>query len=85
VNGFTKGLAKELAPYNITVNSVAPGVIDTPFHVKAKTGGYETFLPSILLGRVGIPDEVASAIAYLASDESSFITGTVFHVNGGQY
>jgi 3-oxoacyl-[acyl-carrier protein] reductase len=85
VNGFTKGLAKELAPYKITVNSVAPGVIDTPFHVKAKTGGYEAFLPSILLGRVGIPDEVASAIAYLASDDSSFITGTVFHVNGGQY
>jgi 3-oxoacyl-[acyl-carrier protein] reductase len=85
VNGFTKGLAKELAPYNITVNSVAPGLIDTPFHAKAETGSYDKFLPSILLGRVGTPDEVASLIAYLASDDSSFITGTVFHINGGQY
>ena len=85
VNGFTKALAKELAPYNITVNSVAPGLIDTPFHAKAETGSYDQFIPNILLGRVGTPDEVASLIAYLASDDSSFITGTVFHINGGQY
>ena len=85
VNGFTKGLAKELAPYNITVNSVAPGLIDTPFHVKAETGGYDQFLPNILLKRVGTPEEVASLLTYLASDDSSFITGTVFHINGGQY
>jgi 3-oxoacyl-[acyl-carrier protein] reductase len=85
INAFTKGLAKELAPHGITVNSVAPGVIDTLFHAKAETGSFDQFLPSIPLNRVGTADEVASLIAYLVSDESSFITGSVFHVNGGQY
>jgi 3-oxoacyl-[acyl-carrier protein] reductase len=85
INGLTKGLAKELAPYGITVNSVAPGVIDTPFHAKAETGSYDQFLPSIPMNRVGTADEVASLIAYLASDDSSYITGSVLHVNGGQY
>lgn len=85
VNGFTKGLAKELAPHCVTVNAVAPGVIDTPYHVKAQTGGYEQFLPFIPLKRVGTADDVSALIAYLASDDSSFVTGSVFHVNGGQY
>jgi 3-oxoacyl-[acyl-carrier protein] reductase len=85
VNAFTKGLAKELAPYGITVNSVAPGFIDTPFHVKAGTGSFDPYLPSIPLKRVGTAEEVASAIAYLASDDSSYVTGSVLHVNGGQY
>ncbi len=84
VNAFTKGLAKELGSYGITVNSVAPGFIDTAFHVKAETGSFAPFLPSIPLKRVGTAEEVASVIAYLVSDDSSYVTGSVFHVNGGQ-
>ena len=83
INGLTKGLAKELAPHGITVNSVAPGVIDTPFHAKAETGGFNQFLPSIPMNRVGTADEVASLIAYLASDESSYVTGQVILADGG--
>jgi 3-oxoacyl-[acyl-carrier protein] reductase len=85
VHGFTKGLAKELAPFGITVNAVAPGVIDTPFHQKAETGSYDQFMQGIPLKRVGTADEVASLIAYLASDDSSYTTGSVLNVNGGQY
>jgi 3-oxoacyl-[acyl-carrier protein] reductase len=85
VNAFTKGLAKELAPYGITVNSVAPGFIKTAFHMKAQTGSFDPYIPSIPLKRVGTAEEVASIITYLASDESSYVTGSVFHVNGGQY
>jgi 3-oxoacyl-[acyl-carrier protein] reductase len=85
VNAFTKGLAKELAPHGITVNSVAPGFIDTAFHQKAETGSFDKFLPSIPLKRAGTAEEIASAIAYLASDESTYVTGTVFNVNGRQY
>jgi 3-oxoacyl-[acyl-carrier protein] reductase len=85
VDAFTKGTAKEVATYGITVNSVAPGVIDTPFHVKAGTGDLKAFLPSIPMSRVGTAEETADLISYLASDGASYITGNVFHVNGGQY
>lgn len=83
LHGLTKGLAKELAPYGITVNVVAPGLIDTPFHVKAETGGFDQFMPGIPLKRAGTADEVASLISYLASDNAGYSTGTVFNVNGG--
>jgi len=85
LHGFTKGLAKEVAPFGVTVNVVAPGVIDTPFHAKAETGGFDQFMPGIPLKRVGTADEVASLIAYLASDDAGYSTGTVFNVNGGMY
>jgi len=85
LHGFTKGLAKELAPFGITVNVVAPGLIDTPFHVKAETGGFDQFMPGIPLKRAGTADEVASLISYLASDNAGYSTGTVFNVNGGMY
>ena len=85
LHGFTKGLAKELAPFGVTVNVVAPGVIDTPFHVKAETGGFDQFMPGIPLKRVGTAEEVAGIILYLASDDAGYCTGTVLNVNGGMY
>ncbi|WP_457623275.1 3-oxoacyl-[acyl-carrier-protein] reductase [Persephonella sp.] len=83
--GFTKSLAKELAPRNITVNAVAPGFIETdmtaelPAELKAK------YMEQIPLNRFGKPEDVANAVVFLASDMASYITGETIHVNGGMY
>jgi 3-oxoacyl-[acyl-carrier protein] reductase len=81
---LTRGLARELAP-KIRVNAVSPGVIETPMtkHRLEKSGA--DILKETPLGRFGRADEVASAIAFLASDQARFITGEVLHVNGGIY
>jgi 3-oxoacyl-[acyl-carrier protein] reductase len=82
---FTKALAKELAPHNIRVNAVSPGVIDTPFHEVFSTPEMiRSFVAGIPMGRVGTSLEVAHAIAFLASDAASYITGETLEVNGGQ-
>ena len=83
--GFTKAIARELAPRNITVNAIAPGFIRT-----AMTGGLpeavqKTFLAQIPLGRFAEPQEVAELALFLASDASSYITGQVIGLNGGMY
>ena len=84
MEAFTRGLAKELGPYNITVNAVAPGVIDTDIHHRSPTAGdLNVIRDRTPLGRLGTPDEVAAAIAFLASPEASFITGVTTAVNGG--
>jgi 3-oxoacyl-[acyl-carrier protein] reductase len=81
---FTKSLAKELGPHGIRANAVAPGVIDTPFHEVFSTPEMmENFVRMIPLGRVGTPTECASAIAFLASDASAYITGETLEINGG--
>jgi 3-oxoacyl-[acyl-carrier protein] reductase len=81
---FTKGLAKELASYNVRVNAVSPGVIQTQFHEQFSTPEMmQAYCKVIPLGRVGTPQEVAGVIAFLASDAASFIVGETIEINGG--
>ncbi|MBR3863770.1 MAG: SDR family oxidoreductase [Clostridia bacterium] len=81
--GFTKALAKELAPSNIRVNAVAPGFISTDMNAHLSQDDVNEFLQSVPLGRAGSAAEVAKAVLFLASDDASYITGHVLSVNGG--
>ncbi len=81
---FTKSLAKELAPHGVRVNSVSPGVIDTPFHQRFSTPEMlQRFVAVTPLGRLGTPMECATAIAFLASNAASYVVGETIEVNGG--
>jgi len=81
--GLTMALAREVASRNITCNAVAPGFIETSMTSGLSDEFKETALKMIPLGRVGAPEDVANAVAFLASDEASYITGHVLNVNGG--
>jgi 3-oxoacyl-[acyl-carrier protein] reductase len=83
--GLTKAMARELASRNITVNAVTPGFVATDMTkaIAEKTQG--DWISHIPLGRMGTPDDIASAVCFLASDEASYITGQVIAVNGGMY
>jgi len=81
--GFTKSVAKEVGSRGITVNAVAPGLIDTDMTAVLPEAAREAVLPSIALRRFGEPREVASAVGYLASDPAAYITGQVIVVDGG--
>jgi 3-oxoacyl-[acyl-carrier protein] reductase len=83
--GLTKSMARELASRNITVNAVTPGFVATDMTkaIAEKTQG--DWISHIPLGRMGTPDDIASAVCFLASDEASYITGQVIAVNGGMY
>ena len=83
VIAYTKALAKELGPSNIRVNCVAPGVIDTEMNAHLTPDDLAALADETPLGRVGTPEEAAAAIAFLASDEASFLTGQVVCPNGG--
>jgi len=81
---FTKGLAKEMAPYGVRVNAVSPGVIQTHFHEQFSTPeAMQAYAKAIPLGRVGTPQEVAGVICFLASDAASFLVGETVEINGG--
>ena len=83
---FTKGLAKELAPFGIRVNAVSPGVIDTPYHEQFSSPEMmKNYVNAIPLGRVGNSEDVAKVIAFLASDASGYLVGETIEVNGGMY
>ncbi|HSG78244.1 MAG TPA: 3-oxoacyl-[acyl-carrier-protein] reductase [Acidimicrobiia bacterium] len=81
--GFTKSVAKEVGSRGITVNAVAPGFIDTDMTADLGDAVREAAIPQITLGRFGTPQEIASAVGYLASDTASYVTGQVIVVDGG--
>jgi 3-oxoacyl-[acyl-carrier protein] reductase len=82
---LTKSIARELAPFGVTVNVVAPAVIEGPLVDALAPEAVEGLVASIPVGRIGRADEVATLIAYLASDEAGYITGATFDVNGGSF
>ncbi len=81
--GLTMAIAREVGSRNITCNAVAPGFIETPMTAVLSDEFKQAAVKQIPLGRVGSPEDVASAVAFLASDEASYITGHVLNVNGG--
>jgi 3-oxoacyl-[acyl-carrier protein] reductase len=85
VAGMTRALARELGSRNITVNCVAPGFIDTDMTKALPEASRAALVGSIALGRLGQPEEIAAAVAFLASPGAAYVTGTTLHVNGGMY
>lgn len=84
INVFTKALAKELAPSNIRVNAIAPGIVDTDMMKKDfDYDQLEDLKNEVGLNRFASPNEIASLIEYLISDDASYITGDIIHINGG--
>ena len=83
--GFCKSLAREVASRNVTVNVVAPGLIETDMTRALSSDTHKDWSLQIPLGKPGSPDDVAAAVCFLASDEASYITGQVLSVNGGMY
>lgn len=82
-NGWTRSMARELAPFGITVNMIAPGWIPVERHEKEPQEWKDAYFPGIPIGRWGVPQDLGGAVAFLASEASSFITGANLHVNGG--
>ena len=80
---FTKSLAKELAPYGVTVNALAPGVIETDMTHGNTGGDWTNYLRTIPLGYIGAPEDVANAVLFFVSEEARYITGEIMDVNGG--
>ena len=85
VAGFGRALAKELGSRNITVNTVAPGFIDTDMTKELPEANRDAMLSGIPLARLGQPEEIASVVEFLAGDGGAYISGETIHVNGGMY
>jgi 3-oxoacyl-[acyl-carrier protein] reductase len=85
MEGFSRALARELGSRGITVNSVAPGFIDTDMTKELPEEHKEALISQIALGRLGLPEEIASVVGFLAGDAGAYITGETIHVNGGMY
>ncbi|RMG29488.1 MAG: 3-oxoacyl-ACP reductase FabG [Gammaproteobacteria bacterium] len=83
--GFTRALAREVGSRGITVNTVAPGFIDTDMTRALDETQRAALLENIPLGRLGTPEDVAAAVAFLVSDQAGYVTGATLHVNGGMY
>jgi 3-oxoacyl-[acyl-carrier protein] reductase len=83
--GFTKATARELAHWGILVNAVAPGLIETDMSAAMPEAARQAFLAQVPLGRIGTAREVGEVVRFLAGDGASYITGQVYHVNGGLY
>ncbi len=83
IEGFSRTLAQEVASRNITVNCVAPGFIDTDILISINKQKLADMTKNIPAGRIGTPEDVSNAVFFLSSEESSYITGQVIHVNGG--
>jgi 3-oxoacyl-[acyl-carrier protein] reductase len=85
VEGMSRALAREIGSRNITVNCVAPGFIDTDMTKSLSADQHASLLTQIPLARLGAPDDIAHAVAFLAGPQAAYITGTVLHVNGGMF
>jgi 3-oxoacyl-[acyl-carrier protein] reductase len=85
VEGMSRALAREIGSRNITVNCIAPGFIDTDMTKALGAEQHASLLTQIPLGRLGAPEDIAAACAFLASPQAAYITGTTLHVNGGMY
>jgi 3-oxoacyl-[acyl-carrier protein] reductase len=85
VAGMTRSLARELGSRSITVNCVAPGLIDTDMTRTLDEKQRDSLVANIPLGRLGLPEDVAAAVGFLASPGAAYVTGTTIHVNGGMY
>lgn len=83
IEGFSRSLAQEVASRNITINCVAPGFVDTDILSTIEPEKLKDMTKNIPVGRIGTPEDVSNAVFFLSSEESSYITGQVIHVNGG--
>jgi 3-oxoacyl-[acyl-carrier protein] reductase len=83
--GFSKSLAREVGSRNITVNVVAPGFVATDMTAQLAAEQQQQLAKQVALGRLGAPEDIAHAVAFLASSQAGYITGETLHVNGGMY